>query len=428
MSKTDLDLMGRRAQAAARQLATLTTEQKNRALRAIASELRRSEAAILQANEQDIARAREAGLPAAMIDRLLLTPARIDGMASEVEHVATLPDPVGERFEERVLPNGLRVHKRRTPLGVVGVIYESRPNVTVDVAVLCLKAGNAAILRGGRETTATNAALVAVLEQALRGCELPEAVVQVIADPDRALVLELLRLDRYVAMIIPRGGAGLHQFCRENATVPVITGGIGVCHVYVDHTADLDRAVPIIHNAKVQRPSACNALDTLLVHRAVAADLLPRVVEDLAGAGVEIRADETALPYTPAGHPAVRPATPDDFGQEFLSLTLSAHVVDDPDEAFDHIARYGTGHSDAILTADPALAERFVAEVDSACVYVNASTRFTDGAQLGLGAEVAVSTQKLHARGPMALQELTTYKWVAGELIEGEEPRYFVRE
>ncbi|HSH79195.1 MAG TPA: glutamate-5-semialdehyde dehydrogenase, partial [Herpetosiphonaceae bacterium] len=250
----------------------------------------------------------------------------------------------------------------------------------------------------------------------LRGCELPEAAVQVIADPDRALVLELLRLDRYVAMIIPRGGAGLHQFCRENATVPVITGGIGVCHVYVDRSADLDRAVPIIHNAKVQRPSACNALDTLLVHRAVAADLLPRVVDDLAGAGVEIRADETALPFVPAGHPAVRPATPDDFGQEFLSLTLSAHVVDDPDEAFDHIARYGTGHSDAILTADHALADRFVAEVDSACVYVNASTRFTDGAQLGLGAEVAVSTQKLHARGPMALQELTTYKWV----VEGD--------
>ena len=428
MATTDLIAMGKQAQAAARQLATLPTERKNGALQAIADGLRGDTATILRANAQDVARAEAADLSPALVDRLLLTPERIENIAAEVEHVAALPDPVGEQFGHAILPNGLRVHKRRTPLGVVGVIYESRPNVTVDVAVLCLKAGNAVILRGGSETTASNAALGATIARALRGCELPEAAVQVITDPDRALVLGLLRLHDYVAMIIPRGGAGLHQFCREHATIPVITGGIGVCHVYVDRTANLEQAVPIIHNAKVQRPSVCNALDTLLVHRAVAAELLPRVVTDLAAANVEVRADETALPFISPGHPAVRPAAPDDFGQEFLALILSVRVVDDLDAALDHIARYSTGHSDAILTEDQAAAARFVAEVDSAAVYVNASTRFTDGAQLGLGAEVAVSTQKLHARGPMALRELTTYKWVAGELLEGEEPRYFVRE
>jgi glutamate-5-semialdehyde dehydrogenase len=351
-----------------------------------------------------------------MIDRLVLNPQRIAGIAAEVEHVGALPDPVGERLDEAVLPNGLRLHKRRTPLGVIGVIYESRPNVTVDVASLCLKAGNAAILRGGSETTASNAALGATISRALATCDLPEATVQVITDPDRALVLQLLRLHEYVSMIIPRGGAGLHQFCRENATIPVITGGLGVCHIYVDPTADLDKAVPLIHNAKVQRPSACNSLDTLLVHRGVAADLLPRVVENLAAVGVDIRADASAMPYMPAGHPAVRPAGPDDFGTEFLALILSVRVVDSLDEALAHIERYGTQHSDAILTTNPEDAARFVAEVDSAAVYVNASTRFTDGAQFGLGAEVAVSTQKLHARGPMALKELTSYKYV----VEGD--------
>ena len=428
MTKTDLNAMGKRGLAAARVLATLPTERKNAALRAIAAGLRQDTPAILRANAEDVARAEANGLSPAMIDRLLLTRERIEGIAAEVEHVAALPDPVGERFDAAVLPNGLKVHKRRTPLGVIGVIYESRPNVTVDVAVLCVKAGNAAILRGGSETTSSNSALGATIARAFQACELPEAAVQVIGDPDRALVLELLRLHEYVSMIIPRGGAGLHQFCREHATIPVITGGIGVCHVYVDPTANLDQAIPVIHNAKVQRPSVCNALDTMLVHRAVAGDLLPRMVDDLAAAGVEVRADEAALALLPSGHPAVRPASPDDFGQEFLALILSVRVVDSLDEAIEHITHYGTGHSDAILTTDPAAAERFVAEVDSAAVYVNASTRFTDGAQLGLGAEVAVSTQKLHARGPMALSELTTYKWVAGELIEGEEPRYFVRQ
>jgi glutamate-5-semialdehyde dehydrogenase len=427
MAQTDLISMGQRGQTASRRLATVSTEQKNAALRAIANGLRQDTPAILKANAEDVARAERAGLTPAMIDRLLLTPERIAGIAAEVEHVAALPDPVGERFDETVLPNGMRLHKRRTPLGVIGVIYESRPNVTVDVASLCLKAGNAAILRGGSETTASNTALGATIARAMATCEMPEAAVQVITDPDRALVLELLRLHDYVSMIIPRGGAGLHKFCRENATVPVITGGLGVCHTYVDPTADLQQAVPLIHNAKVQRPSACNSLDTLLVHRAVAEELLPRVVEDLAGVKVEIRADESAMPFMPAGHPAVHPAGPDDFGQEFLALILSVRVVDSLDEAIAHIERYGTQHSDAILTSNAVDAARFVSEVDSAAVFVNASTRFNDGGQFGLGAEVAVSTQKLQARGPMGLNELTTYKWVAGSLEEGEEPRYFVR-
>lgn len=428
MGRTDLRAMGRAAQAAARRLATLSTERKDAALQAIARGLREDAAAILRANAEDVERARAAELAPAMIDRLLLTPERLEAIAAEVEHVIALPDPVGERFDSTVLPNGLRVHKRRTPLGVIGVIYESRPNVTVDVAVVCLKAGNAAILRGGSETTASNAALRATIARALAAAEAPEAAIQVIADPDRALVLELLRLHDYVAMIIPRGGAGLHQFCRDHATIPVITGGIGVCHMYVDREADLERAVPIIHNAKVQRPSVCNALDTLLVHQSVAAELLPRVVDDLAAAKVEIRADASARPFIPAAHPAVRDATAGDFGHEFLDLILSVRVVSGLDDAINTIAHYSTGHSDAILTRDPEAAARFVAEVDSAAVYVNASTRFTDGGQLGLGAEVAVSTQKLHARGPMALRELTTYKWVVGQFQQGEEPRYFVRE
>ncbi len=412
MSKIDLVAMGKQGLAAARVLANMPTEHKNLGLRAIAAGLRDDTATILRANAEDIDRAREAGLSPALLDRLLLTPERVQTIASEVERVAELPDPVGERFEEKVLPNGLRVHKRRTPLGVIGVIYEARPNVTVDVAVLCLKAGNAAILRGGSETSASNRALGTTITRALRACELPEAAIQIIGDQDRGLVLELLRLNEYVSMIIPRGGAGLHHFCREHATIPVITGGLGVCHIYVDPTANLAQAIPLINNAKVQRPSVCNALDTLLIHRSIAADFLPRVVEDLAAANVEIRADDSAWPFMPAGHPAVRRAASEDFGQEFMALILSVRVVDDLDAAMEHIAQYGTGHSDAILTTDQAAGERFVAEVDSAAVYINASTRFTDGSALGLGAEVAVSTQKLHARGPMALQELTSYKWV----------------
>ncbi|MBA3947112.1 MAG: glutamate-5-semialdehyde dehydrogenase [Herpetosiphonaceae bacterium] len=423
-----LALIGQRAKAAARELARLSTAQKNEALQAIATALRDAQSRILAANAADVAAGRAAGLTDALIDRLRLDEQRLAAIAHDVEHVASLPDPVGGEFAHRTLPNGLQIRKRRVPLGVVGVIYESRPNVTVDVASLCLKAGSTVILRGGKETTRSNGALVEVVQSALATCGITTDAVQSITDPDRALVLELLKLDRYVDMIIPRGGAGLHRFCLDNATVPVITGGIGVCHIFVDDTADLAASVDVIHNAKVQRPSVCNALDTLLVHRTVAPALLPNLARDLVAAGVELRADEEAYRWIEQAGLPVHKATQDDWGQEFMALILSVKVVDDLDQALDHIAHYGTGHSDSILTATKAHADRFVQDVDSAAVYVNASTRFTDGAQLGLGAEVAVSTQKLHARGPMGLEELTTYKWIGGQLEEGEVARYFVRD
>ncbi|HEX6289785.1 MAG TPA: glutamate-5-semialdehyde dehydrogenase [Herpetosiphonaceae bacterium] len=416
MDTPNLQIIGQRARAAARRLATLPTATKDRALLAIAAELRADQATILAANEQDVADARASGLSDALIDRLRLTPERLSAIAADVEHVTELSDPVGERFDERTLPNGLRIHRRRVPLGVVGVIYESRPNVTVDVASLCLKTGNAVILRGGKETVRSNAALVTTIRRALAATGLPDDAVQVIADPSRERVLELLRLDQYVDMIIPRGGAGLHRLCREHATIPVITGGIGVCHMYVDGSANIERAIPVIRNAKVQRPSVCNALDTLLVQREIAPRVLPLLGENLAAAGVELHADAEALPLLATAGQRALPATDQDWGTEFLALVLSVKVVAGLDEALEHIWRYSTGHSDAILTEDPAAAARFVDEVDSAAVLVNASTRFNDGGQLGLGAEVAVSTQKLHARGPMALRELTTYKWV----IEGD--------
>ena len=364
----------------------------------------------------DVAAAQAAGMNPSLLDRLTLNPQRLAAIANDVEHVATLPDPVGKVYDQRTLPSGLRLHKRRVPLGVVGVIYEARPNVTVDVAALCLKAGSAAILRGGKETMRSNAALVATIQRALTTCDLPGELVQAITDPDRALMMGLLKLDRYVDMIIPRGGAGLHHFCREHATVPVITGGIGVCHMFVDETADIEAAIPLIRNAKIQKPSACNALDTLLVHRAIAAHSLPLIGADLVAHGVALHADAEAQRILAAAGIACTAATADDWGQEFLALIAAIRVVDDLDTALDHIAEHSQNHSDAILTRDDHNAARFVQEVDSAAVFVNASTRFNDGGQFGLGAEVAISTQKLHARGPMGLEELTTYKWVA----EGE--------
>jgi glutamate-5-semialdehyde dehydrogenase len=415
---TNLNDMGQRAHRAARALALAPTERKNAALEAIAATLLERAGEVLAANAIDLERGRAAGLSSSLLDRMLLNEARLAGIAADTRSVATLPDPVGEQFDHNVLPNGLRVHKRRVPLGVVGVIYEARPNVTVDIAALCLKSGNAAILRGGKEITHSCAALSAIIRDALAQTGLPADAIQVIDDPDRALVEQLLRLDQYVDVIIPRGGGALHQFCREKATIPVITGGIGVCHVYVDQAADLAKVVPIVRNAKVQRPSVCNALDTILVHRAVAEQVLPEVTRDLLTHGVELRLDEQALAIVQAtglSGERVVPAVDGDFGTEFMALILSARVVDGLDDALDHIARYGD-HSDAIITEDHTTAEAFVAAVDSSAVFVNASTRFNDGGQLGLGAEIAVSTQKLHVRGPMALRELTTYKWV----VEGD--------
>ncbi len=402
---------GEKARQAARKLAFLSTAVKDAALEAIATGLETQQEEILAANEQDLADGRAAGLSEAMLDRLLLTPERLNGMASDVRRVAALPDPVGEVFEMRTLPNGLQVGKKRVPIGVLGVIYESRPNVTVDIAVLALKSGNAVILRGGKEARRSNQALARLVVDAITGVGVPEGAVQLIETPDRELVRDMLRANEYIDLIIPRGGAGLHHFAIENATIPVVTGGIGVCHTYVDRAADLQKAVEIAYNAKVQRPTVCNALDTLLVHRDVAPKFLPMIAQRWREAGVEMRCDPFALEILGSA-PDVKPATDEDFGREWLSLVASVKVVEGLDEAMDHIYRYGSGHSEAIVTEDYSAAMRFLNEVDAAVVFVNASTRFTDGGQFGLGAEVAISTQRLHARGPMGLKELTTYKWI----------------
>ena len=417
--------MGKHARLAARSLSQASSQQKNSALLALAERLVAEQSLILAANAEDLEQARGQGLSPAMLDRLMLNPARLQGIANDLKTVAGLPDPVGEGFEAQVLPNGLKVHKQRVPLGVLGVIYEARPNVTLDVAGLAVKTGNAAILRGGSETLRSNIVLTGVIQRALTESGLPPEVIQLIDDPDRARVLELLQMYSYIDLLIPRGGAALHQFCQENSRIPVIAGGIGICHLFVDASADQPAAIRVINNAKVQRPTVCNALDTVLVHRSLAASFLPPMVEILAQSGVSFRVDPSAWPFlNGAGVELLKeiilPAGPDDFDTEWLSLVLGIKVVDEIDGAIEHIARHSTGHSDGILTGDRDHAQRFVTQVDSAAVYVNASTRFTDGAQLGLGAEVAISTQRLHARGPMGLRELTTYKWI----IEGD---YHVR-
>ncbi|NJP06418.1 MAG: glutamate-5-semialdehyde dehydrogenase [Chloroflexaceae bacterium] len=412
-----LEAIAQQARVAARQLACLSRAEKDAALYAIADQLIAEQDAILAANAADLELARANGTSDALLDRMLLTPARLQAIAYDVRNVAELEDPVGEILEDRHLPNGLHLRRQRTPLGVVGIIYEARPNVTVDAAVLCLKTGNAALLRGGSDIQQSCAAITATISRALQQAGLPGDAVQSITDPDRELVRALLRLDQYVDMIVPRGGAGLHRFCRENATIPVITGGLGVCHIYVDATADIERSVPIIVNAKVQRPSVCNALDTLLVQRAIAPVLLPAVAAALSEHGVELRADAEALAMLADSQGDaswhVMPASASDFGTEFMALILSIRVLDGLEEAIEHIATYSTNHSDAILTTDRAAADAFIQQVDSSAVFVNASTRFNDGGQFGLGAEIAVSTQKLHARGPMGLRELTSSKWIA---------------
>ncbi|MGC9396558.1 MAG: glutamate-5-semialdehyde dehydrogenase [Anaerolineae bacterium] len=415
----DLNAMGRAAKAASRELALLTAAEKNAALLAIADELEAQAATVLAQNALDIEDARAKGVSDALLDRLLLTEARVAGLAADTRKVVALPDPVGEEIEGRLLPNGIRLSRRRIPIGVLGVIYEARPNVTIDIATLSLKTGNAVILRGGSETLRSNLALVTVIQAALKKVGLPLEAVQIIANPDRALVSQLLRLDAYVDMLIPRGGAGLHRLCREQSTIPVITGGIGICHLFVDASADLVRALDVIENAKIQRPSVCNALDTVLVHRAVAAAFLPSLAERLARSHVELRVtlDALAILEDNGGGAQVIAAGPEDFDQEWLALILGIKIVDTLDEAVAHIHAHSTEHSDGILTNDWGNATRFVNAINSAAVLVNASTRFNDGGQFGLGAEVAVSTQKLHARGPMGLEALTTYKWVVyGEM------------
>lgn len=405
-----LEQMGIAAKAASYKLALLSSGEKNRVLEKIADELEAQMESILSANVQDVEQARANGLSEAMLDRLALTPARLKAIADEVRQVCNLADPVGQVIDGGLLDSGLRLERRRVPLGVVGVIYEARPNVTVDVASLCLKTGNAVILRGGKETHRTNAATVRVIQKALKACGLPEAAVQAIDNPDRSLVNEMLRMDKYIDMLIPRGGAGLHKLCREQSTIPVITGGIGVCHIFVDSSADIAPALKIIVNAKTQRPSTCNTVETLLVHQDIAERFLPALSKQMAESGVTLHGDETVMQLH--GPAKLVPLKPEELDNEFLSLDLNVVVVENMDGAIAHIREHGTQHSDAILTCDMHNAARFVNEVDSAAVYVNASTRFTDGGQFGLGAEVAVSTQKLHARGPMGLEALTTYKWI----------------
>jgi len=389
-------------------LGQVTTDQKNAALRAVARAIRAHEKTILAANAQDCAQADER----IEIDRLRLTPERVAAMARDVEAVADLRDPVGEEFDRTERPNGLEISKRRVPLGVVGVVYEARPNVTSDVAALCLKTGNAVVLRGGKEALESNRAIVAAIHEGLSETGLPVGAVQFITSTDRALVDRMLKLRDYIDVIVPRGGAGLIKATIENATVPVIETGAGVCHTYVDRGADPEMALKVVYNAKVRRPTICNAMDTLLVHRDLAASWLPRMAAEFSKAHVELHADpEAARQLQAAGAPFV-PASAEDWGREFLSLTAAVKVVESLDAALEHIRRHGSGHSEAIVTGDPNAARRFLNEVDAAAVFVNASTQFTDGGEFGLGAEVGISTQKLHARGPFALKELTTYKWI----------------
>lgn len=397
-----------------------SAELRQRVLETLAGALEAQTQAVLEANAEDVRQARAAGLETALVDRLRLDHARLAEVIAGVRQVAALPDPLCGDFDARTLANGLRLAKRRVPLGVLGVVYEARPNVTVDVAALALKSGNAVILRGGSETLQSNRALVRVLHEALGQVGVPYALVALIDVADRALVLDLLRAQGLVDLIIPRGGAALHAFCAEHSRIPVIYGGIGICHLYVDASADLERALDVVENAKVQRPTVCNALDTVLVHRAVAERFLPLLAERLRPHGVELRAEPRALDALGGERPGVRAAGSKDFDTEWLSLVLGVAVVDDLDAAIGHVRAHSSGHSDGILTGTPANAARFLAEVDSAAVYVNASTRFTDGGQFGLGAEVAISTQRIHARGPMGLEALTSYKWV----VEGD---YHVR-
>lgn len=409
--------IGKRAKEASRRLAIATKKKKNLFLELLAKELEAQQELILESNRKDVSQAKENGTSEAMLDRLSLK-GRLEGIIKDVHYVSTLQDPVGEIFEQQTLPNGLNIHKLRTPLGVLGVIYEARPNVTVDISTLAIKTGNAVILRGGSETLNTNKVLVKIIGDVLESSGLPKDAVQLIASPDRALVQELIKLDKYVDMIIPRGGNALQEFCKNNSTIPVITGGVGICHLFMDEDVNLEASLHVILNAKIQRPAACNALDTLLIHKSIASKAVPAVMEYLSAAGVYFHLDERAIGFLTNKIPdsCWKEAQSSDWDTEWLGMTLGIKIVNSLEEAIDHIAQHSMSHSYGILTSNREHADHFVAMVDSACVYVNASTRFTDGGQLGLGAEVAVTTQKLHARGPMGLKELTTYKWV----VEGD--------
>ncbi|MDY6833484.1 MAG: glutamate-5-semialdehyde dehydrogenase [Chloroflexota bacterium] len=409
----ELETKGRAAKESSRRLAILSSEIKSRVLCEIADAIVTREKEILAANRRDCEIAKTAGMGTAMLDRLILNSARLEGIAHDVRSVASLPDPIGETLEMRTLPNGMQIGKKRVPLGVIGSIFESRPNVTVDISSLCLKAGNAVLLRGGKEAIYSNLALGKVLQETAYAGGIPEGAIQLVESTDRSAIEHMLKMKGVIDLIIPRGGASLIAFVVENAMMPVVAGGIGVCHTYIDKSADLNKAVAIAYNAKVQRPTVCNALDTLLVHRDIAASFLPLVAQEWGKAEVEMHCDDYALELLrDASYVKALAANEDDWGKEYLALIAAVKVVNSLDEALDHVHKYTSGHSEAIVTEDYSAAMRFLNEVDAACVYANASTRFTDGAQFGLGAEVGISTQKFHARGPLALKELTSYKWI----------------
>ncbi|MEI6858445.1 MAG: glutamate-5-semialdehyde dehydrogenase [Shewanella sp.] len=411
-NQVDIQALGQQAKRASYALAGLNGLQKKALLEAIAAKLNEKSELIVAANAKDVAAAKNNGLNDAMVDRLLLDASRLKAVIADIDNVINLSDPVGTELDSQRLDNGLRLSRRRVPLGVIGVIYEARPNVTVDIAVLALKTGNAVILRGGKETLQSNLALSEAIREAVVEQGLPADAVQLIKSPDRSLVSALLKLDQYVDMIVPRGGPSLQRLCAEQATIPVILGGVGICHLYADKDADIEKSVQVIANAKVQRPTVCNALDTVLIHRDIADVILPKLFQKLVALGVSFYGCDSAIIIAKKQNQAIETATEDTYAQEWLSLTLGIKVVDDIDGAISHIRSYSSGHSEGILTDNIHASTQFVNQVDSAAVYVNASTRFTDGGQFGLGAEVAVSTQKLHARGPMGLEALTTYKWI----------------
>jgi glutamate-5-semialdehyde dehydrogenase len=410
---SDLEEKAKAAKTAAHRMAFLSTEIKNKALHNIAADLITKRESILRANQEDYQEAESSGMNAAMLDRLMLNASRLEGISKDVLAVAALQDPVGEMFDVRTLPNGLIIGRKRVPLGVIGSIYESRPNVTIDISVLCLKSGNAVFLRGGKETIRSNKALVKVVQEAAYRAGVPEGAIQFVDNTDHTLVEHLLKMNKYIDLIVPRGGSGLIKFVAETANMPVVTGGIGVCHTYIDKDADIKQGVAIVYNAKVQRPTVCNALDAVLVHRNIAGQYLPLMAAELNKAGVELHCDEKALNILKGDASLkLKPAIEEDWGKEFLALIAAIKVVDSLDEALEHIQKYGSGHSESIVTENYSAGMRFLNEVDAACVYLNASTRFTDGGQFGLGAEVGISTQKFHARGPLGLKEMTTYKWI----------------
>ncbi len=404
---SELMLMGQRAKEASRILRVSSDSDRAEALTCIADALVSHIPEILAANAEDVAAAKENGMSPSMIDRLSLSEDRIRGMAEGVTAVSKWPDPIGKVQEERDLPNGLHVRRVSVPLGVIGIIFEARPNVTSDCAALCIRAGNACILRGGKEAFRSNSTITQIMRDALAGSPLPEDCVQLVMDTNRSSATELMNLTGYLDVLIPRGGAGLIRSVVDNARVPVIETGAGNCHIYVDKSANIDMAADIVFNAKTSRPSVCNAAEKLLLHKDIAAEALPAIASRLSEKAVELRGDENSRGILPG----MKEATDEDWGTEYIDLIMGVKVVDSIDEAIDHIERFSTHHSDCIVTDDPAAAEKFLAEVDSAAVYHNASTRFTDGGEMGLGAEIGISTQKLHARGPMGVNQLVTYKY-----------------